>query len=242
MDSIAHLFAKHPDALTFFVMGFITAVGASLWKQAKGSCLLVPVYLYIFGVILVISALILLSAEKDRLFLILGFLAYYTKTIFSLAGALFDRFQEFQQERQYREEYRQQEQARAERTRYEQEQRQAQAKQEQARREQEAQRSREEQQRRKQQERQQEEAKHQQRQKHQKTSPPKQPESPKDSRSHEEILGLSAGWTQDDLRTAYKRESQRTHPDRWVGKPTHIQAVMEAEFKAIQNAYNHLKK
>jgi DnaJ-class molecular chaperone len=53
---------------------------------------------------------------------------------------------------------------------------------------------------------------------------------------------LSSGWTQDDLKTAYKRESQRLHPDKWTGKPANIQTIMEAEFKAVQQAYNHLKK
>jgi DnaJ-class molecular chaperone len=44
------------------------------------------------------------------------------------------------------------------------------------------------------------------------------------------------------LKNAYKRESQRTHPDRWIGKPDTIKQVMEAEYKAVQEAYRKLKK
>jgi hypothetical protein len=61
-------------------------------------------------------------------------------------------------------------------------------------------------------------------------------------RSYEEVLGLKTGWTQEDLRDAYKREAQRTHPDKWTGKPPHIQKIMEEEYKAVQEAYNKLKK
>lgn len=63
-----------------------------------------------------------------------------------------------------------------------------------------------------------------------------------EQRSSEEILRLQAGWTQDDLRKAYKRESQRTHPDTWIGKPQAMQDIMEAEYKAVQEAYRKLKR
>jgi hypothetical protein len=72
--------------------------------------------------------------------------------------------------------------------------------------------------------------------------PPKPPQSSPENRSYEQVLGLPLGWTQEDLKNAYKRESQRTHPDKWIGKPEQIRQVMEAEFKAIQKAYDKLKK
>jgi hypothetical protein len=72
--------------------------------------------------------------------------------------------------------------------------------------------------------------------------PPKPPQSSPENRSYEQILGLPLGWTQEDLKNAYKRESNRTHPDKWIGKPEQIRQVMEAEFKAIQKAYNKLKR
>ena len=63
-----------------------------------------------------------------------------------------------------------------------------------------------------------------------------------DPRSPEEILGLKPPWTQDDLKTAYKREAGRTHPDKWIGKPEVIRQAMEAEYKNIQEAYRRLKE
>lgn len=65
---------------------------------------------------------------------------------------------------------------------------------------------------------------------------------PPENRSYEQILGLSGAWTQEDLKKAYKRECQRLHPDKWIGKPRHIQQAMEEEFKAVQEAYEKLKK
>jgi DnaJ-domain-containing protein 1 len=69
--------------------------------------------------------------------------------------------------------------------------------------------------------------------------PPRQ--ATQDPRSPEEILGLKRPWTQDDLKTAYKREAGRTHPDKWIGKPEAIRQAMEEEYKAIQEAYRVLK-
>lgn len=63
-----------------------------------------------------------------------------------------------------------------------------------------------------------------------------------DTRTPEAILGLKSTWTQDDLRTAYKREAGRTHPDKWIGKPEAIRQMMETEYKNIQEAYRHLYK
>jgi len=66
-------------------------------------------------------------------------------------------------------------------------------------------------------------------------------DSPKDRRSPQEVLGLKSGFTQDELKEAYKRESNRSHPDKWVGKPDHIKAMMAEEQKLINWAYNQLK-
>jgi DnaJ-domain-containing protein 1 len=71
--------------------------------------------------------------------------------------------------------------------------------------------------------------------------PPPRGEKP-DPRSPEEILGLKPPWTQDDLKTAYKREAGRTHPDKWIGKPEGIRQAMEAEYKNIQEAYRRLRE
>jgi DnaJ domain len=68
------------------------------------------------------------------------------------------------------------------------------------------------------------------------------PEPPTaDTRTPEEILGLKGNWTQEDLRKIYKSESQRTHPDKWIGKSQAIRQAMEEEYKKIQAAYRILK-
>ena len=70
---------------------------------------------------------------------------------------------------------------------------------------------------------------------------PKPEPSTADTRTPEEILGIKGNWTQEDLRKIYKSESQRTHPDKWIGKPQAIRHAMEEEYKNIQQAYNQLK-
>ena len=65
--------------------------------------------------------------------------------------------------------------------------------------------------------------------------------SPDDQRTHEEVLGLKSPWTQDDLKAAYRREAQRLHPDKWIGKPEPIRQAMEAEYKKVQEAFRYLK-
>lgn len=62
-----------------------------------------------------------------------------------------------------------------------------------------------------------------------------------DTRTNLEILGLSPGFTQEELKKAFKRESSRSHPDKWTGKPTHIQKAMEEEQKLVNKAYDELK-
>jgi hypothetical protein len=57
--------------------------------------------------------------------------------------------------------------------------------------------------------------------------------SHQDRRSDEQILGLPLGWTQADLKKAYQREAQRTHPDKWVGKPESLRKQMEDEYKSL---------
>lgn len=63
-----------------------------------------------------------------------------------------------------------------------------------------------------------------------------------ETRSYEEILRLQEGWTQEDLKKAYQNECQRTHPDKWIGKPKPIRDMMEEEYKKVQEAYKNLKR
>lgn len=80
------------------------------------------------------------------------------------------------------------------------------------------------------------------RQDQQSTSKPKPPpDTDDDPRDPIAVLGLKSGYTDEELRTAYKREAGRTHPDKWIGKPEAIRQMMEAEYKAIQEAYRILQ-
>ncbi len=67
-------------------------------------------------------------------------------------------------------------------------------------------------------------------------------EIPVDNRKPEEVLGLNPNFTQAELKIAYQRESNRTHPDKWINKPDSMRKIMEAEQKRINLAYNKLKR
>ncbi len=62
-----------------------------------------------------------------------------------------------------------------------------------------------------------------------------------DTRTNLEILGLQIGFTQEELKKAYKRRSMKVHPDRWRQEPESIQETMEEEFKILKKAYEQLK-
>ncbi len=62
-----------------------------------------------------------------------------------------------------------------------------------------------------------------------------------DNRRPEEVLGLNFNFTQAELKAAYQRESNRTHPDKWINKPDSMRKIMEAEQKRINLAYKKLK-
>ncbi len=121
---------------------------------------------------------------------------------------------------------------------------------EQARREQEAkyqrqrqksQNKQQEESQRKQEKPKQERAKQQyQRQQRQKESIEKN-KPPTDTRTNLEILGLKTGFTQEELKKAYRKKTMKTHPDKWEQEPQHIQKMMEEEFKLIKKAYETLK-
>jgi Flp pilus assembly protein TadB len=107
--------------------------------------------------------------------------------------------------------------------------------QEQAKREQQEQAKREQQEQAKRE--QQEQAKREQ----QEQAKREQQDEP-DKRSDEEILGLSHGWTQEDLKAAYRRKCNQLHPDKWIKMPKQMQFMMEKEFKEVQQSYKNLLK
>ena len=62
------------------------------------------------------------------------------------------------------------------------------------------------------------------------------------NRSCEEVLGLSVGWTKSDLKSAYRKKCQQTHPDKWKDFPEDIAQRLEKEYKEVQKAYKNLSK
>jgi len=118
---------------------------------------------------------------------------------------------------------------------------------EQARREQEAKVQREQQKNQRQQQEEPQEKPKQERTKQQYQRQQRQKESIEknkpvtDKRTNLEILGLSPGFTQAELKTAKKRVSQRVHRDKWAGRSEEFLQAMDEEQKLINIAYAQLK-
>jgi hypothetical protein len=62
-----------------------------------------------------------------------------------------------------------------------------------------------------------------------------------DSRTAMEIMGVTTGFTAKDLKDAYKRLTNRYHPDKHIHMSIIFRNEAEIEFGKIQNAYNKIK-
>lgn len=205
-----------PDFFPALILGLISGAGLKLWKYAKGSCLLMPIFWYVYGAWLFGCFLALFANATMLNGFFVGFALAFIKPLFALLARAYERLAEFQRERNYQR--RQQEyQHKQQQTQQEQQQKET----ERTRREREAEAERQ-----------------RQRQQEKPTTSPQEA----DTRTPLEVLGLVSGWTQDDLKTAYRKESQRLHPDKWINKPKAIRDEMEKEFKRVQEAYKKLKK
>lgn len=69
-----------------------------------------------------------------------------------------------------------------------------------------------------------------------------QPSSAPDTRTPEQILGLSGSYTLAELKDARKREVLRWNPSNMVNKPKHLVEGSEEELKKINLAFETLKK
>lgn len=221
-----------PDFFPALLFGLVSGAGFKLWKYAKGSCLLAPVFWYVYGGWL-LSCFITLFANAAMLngfFVGLGLA--FIKPLLELFANVYERLAEFRRDRAYWKQEQERKQQEAEQERQDQQRQQEQKDQQQRQREEDARRY---------QERQHYEQQHQEYQEPPQSKPPPQTHE-RDTRTSEEVLGLTRGWTQDDLLKAYRRESQRLHPDKWTGKPPVIRQAMEQEFKRVQDAYKRLKR
>lgn len=70
------------------------------------------------------------------------------------------------------------------------------------------------------------------------------PEPPPQSkpRNSLEILGLSAGYSQDELKERYRKLASQYHPDKYQNMSDTVKQEMNAEFVAVKQAYEKLKK
>ncbi|WP_020560817.1 J domain-containing protein [Thiofilum flexile] len=226
MSYVIHFLNTYPNALPAFLMGVLTGIGLALWGKAKNGCFLASLYLYIFGAwVFTIGLYVLTQLEQTGVFFLLGLAVYFAKPLFFFFHRIFEWWLDWQASRRYDQHHTRKDQ---------QDQNQDHAQ---------TDNSDQEQQRRYQEERKRrEEWARQQRQ--QKQAPQEPPETPSsdDSRTAEQVLGLPASWTREELVKAYRRETQRLHPDKWTGKPQAIRDEMEREFKRVQEAYKRLKK
>lgn len=247
---LPHLLPYIPAFLSFFIYGYLSGFLFLLWKRSRWGCLLTIIFWYLYAVLcFALSFLVGVQEVLEQTWFVLGVaLAFLRPLLQSVAVQNFiedmrhaghlgrrawqavtrsrtkatssgsQNHQQTHQSQQNQnthshgnDQNNQQEQAR----RAEQARREAEARARRAEKEKENQQSR--------------------------ADDPK-PEPPTtDTRTPEEILGLKAGWTQEDLIKIYRSEAQRTHPDKWIGKPAAVRHAMEEEYKNVLQAYHQLK-
>ena len=244
-----HLLPYIPAFLSFFIYGYLSGFLFLLWKRSRWGCLLTIIFWYLYAVACIALGLLVGVQEVlEQTWFVLGIaLAFLRPLLQSVAvqhfiedithaghlgrraweavtrsrtkatssGGQSQANQNHQQSQQTNHGYNQYNDNTEQARRAEQARREAEARARRAEKEKENQQSRAE--------------------------DPK-PEPPTaDTRSPEEILGLKGKWTQEDLIKTYKSEAQRTHPDKWIGKPAAIRHAMEEEFKNIRRAFDQLK-
>jgi DnaJ domain len=240
MNAINPLMMFFPESVSFLIYGLFTGFLLKFWKIAKRNIIFILIFLYAYAVWLASMAMLMIPQSHERqAWFIFGFILTFL-SIFSIIRTIIftpfvfayenitDRMGERRANR--RDQERREERERNDRT--QDQQNQDLFRQEQARREAEARVRRGGSDRTRSDNDRIEDQRDQQR------PPPPTGER----RSYEQILGLSNGWTQEDLRKAYQREANRTHPDKWIGKPQAVQDAMEDEYKAVQEAYRNLKR
>ncbi len=218
-------------------MGFTIALGFSFWGSAKQGCLIGALYVYVFGAWFLVCMIFVLGQSSGQEFFIFGILAYHIKTVFSWISTAFFWILEKNREWKQAEERAKWEKKQAQGYQHQQHDRAEQIRREQKRREREARQYREQQERARREQAQQKSQQQHQRQEKQQEPPPKKPEPARDTRTFEEILGISKGSTKEEAKKAYSRLCNFYHPDKLKGKPEALRKEMESEFKKIQEAY-----
>ena len=219
MNVINPLMMFFPESVSFLIYGLFTGLLLKFWKRAKRNIFIILFFLYAYAVWLASMAMLIIPQNHERqAWFIFGFILTFLN-IFSIIRMIiftpfvfaYESITDGIGERRADRRDQQRREERERNDRTEQERNQDLFRQEQARREAEARARR------------------------------AAGEQTRTDNDREEILRLSDGWTQEDLRKAHQRESNRTHPDKWIGKPQAMQDMMEAEYKAVQEAYRNLK-
>ena len=240
--------------LTPFLFGWCSYFVLKFWKIAKRSCLLTLFHLWVCFVWFGIMWLMLIQTPQTFTFTFLaGFFLAFSLKMLTFIGYLKNEillFFQIQADKrranQWEREYQKQQKQNSRQNQNQQWNRTREAEEEQARREEEARNYRKRQSSAGQEQEKKKQYQKQSQSQREKTNQGKQHETTRqeeeDTRSYEQILGLQSGWTEEDLKKAYQRECQRTHPDKWVGKSESLRKIMEEEYKAVQEAYRELKK
>jgi E3 ubiquitin-protein ligase DOA10 len=247
MISINPLLPFFPDSISFLIYGLVTGLLLKFWRIAKRNIFVILFFLYAYAVWLASMALLMsVQSQTQQAWFLFGFALTFIK-IFSIIRTIFftpfvfafetitERVQEHRADRR---DHQRQQQRERESQNYDRDQ---DIRAEQARREAEARANRARQSGNRQDDRQGDNEKIENNNQRKRNNPPEAKHTER-KRSYEEVLGLKNGWTQDDLKKSYQREANRTHPDKWIGKPQAIQDMMEAEYKAVQEAYRRLKR
>jgi len=235
--SINPLIPYIPAFLSFFIYGYLSGFLFLLWKRSRWGCLLTIIFWYLYAVWCIFFSMLLgVQETKDQTWFVLGVaLAFLRPLLQSVAvqhfiediahaGHLGRRaWQAVTRPRAKMTSSDSQNQT--SQNSYNDQANEQTRRAEQARREAEARARRAE----------------KEQSQNSKAEDPKPESTTPDTRSPQEILGLKGNWTQEDLRKIYRSEAQRTHPDKWIGKPQAIRHAMEEEYKNIQNAYHQLK-
>jgi hypothetical protein len=225
----------------------VTGLLLKFWRIAKRNIFIILFFLYAYAVWLASMALLMsVQSQTRQAWFIFGFALTFVKVFLIIRTIAFTPFtwayetisDGIGERRADRRDRERQEEREQESQNYDREQ---DIRAEQARREAEARANRARQSGSRQDDRQGDNEKIEDNNQRKRSNPPEAKPAER-KRSYEEVLGLKSGWTQEDLKTAYKREAQRTHPDRWIGKPQAIQDIMEAEYKTVQEAYRRLKR
>lgn len=250
MLAINSLLPFFPDSISFLIYGLVTGLLLKFWKIAKKSFFLIPFFLVPYSVwAIIMFAFITAQPQERQVWFIFGFILTFIKIFSIIRTIVFSQFtwayetitDGIGERRADRRDQQQRDQREREEQAYR-EQNQDLFREEQSRREAEARANRARQTGNGRNDHQSDREKIEDKTQRKRNETQDSIKPAKQKRSYEEVLGLLVGWNQEDLKEAYKREAQRTHPDRWIGKPQAMRDMMEAEYKAVQEAYRKLKK